>query len=156
MARRSRRRTRQKERRTWKKRDWLELFPKEMKMVRALAWLQPKMQKKVLLQSGQNLGRLREEKVFLALQDLKIKGEIRDFLWMGKLSHADLIEGVDFIFTYVNGGRYNICRFSVTGWRWVPKHLERHPEIPTFAVGLDESMDFIKQKILASKNNHFS
>ena len=146
MAKRLRRRIQHErlgERRPEKRSDWVKLFPRETKMARVLARLQSKMQEKVLWQEGQVIGRLREEKVVRALQNLKNKGEIRDFLWMGKLSYADLIEGVDFLFTYVDGG-YRICRFSVTGWKWVAKHLERHPEVPTFSVNLDENMKSVE------------
>jgi len=115
--------------------------------------LQTKVREKVLKQEGQAIGRLKEEKVAIALQRLREKGEIRDYLWMGKLSYADLIEGVDFLFTYVDG-RYRTCRFSITGRKWIVAHLRKHPEVPIFSVDLEERGQSIEQKILALKNNH--
>jgi hypothetical protein len=100
----------------------------------------------------QKIGLLREEKVNDALKNLKRKGKIRDYFWSGKLSYADLIEGVDFTFVFVDT-KYKICRISVTGWNWIEKHRKRHPEIPILPVGLRESRKSIERKILSLKNN---
>ena len=157
LARRLKRRTQQErlgERRPEKRNDWLKMFPREIKRAKVLARAQLKIQEKILEQSeAQLIGRLREEKVFKALQFLKERGEIRDYLWPGKLSYSDLIEGVDFIFIYVNGC-YKVCRFSVTGWRWIKQHKEKHPEIPVLSVNLEESRESIEQKILCLKNGN--
>ncbi len=80
------------------------------------------------------IGKLREDKVAKALQSLKEKGEIHDYLKSGKLSYLDLIEGVDFIFIYIDGC-YKVCRFSVTGWRWLEEHQKnilkfQHCQLP--------------------------
>jgi len=141
------------ERKRWKTNDWLKVFPRETKKAKTLAKVQPKIQEKMLKEpEAQNIiGRLREEKVSDALQNLKKKREIRDYLETGKLSYADLIEGVDFIFIYVDG-IYRICRFSVTGWKWLEEKQEKHPEIPILPITLEESMKSIEQKIIALKN----
>lgn len=136
----------------WKSNDWLKVFPRETKKAKTLAKVQPKIQEKMLKEPGaQIIGRLIEEKVSDALQNLKKKREIRDYLETGKLSYADLIEGVDFIFIYIDG-IYRICRFSVTGWKWLGEKQERYPEIPILPITLEESIESIEQKIIALKN----
>ena len=133
---------------------WLKLFPEEVRKSAFLYNVRPKIKEKILLgqPETQRIGRLREQKVNEALKNLKKKEEIRDYFWSGKLSYADLIEGVDFIFVYVDT-KYKICRFSVTGWNWVEKHRKKHPDIPILPVGLKESRESIERKILSLKNS---
>ena len=141
-----------------RKSHWLKLFPQEIQMVENFNKARPVIEAKTLKKPrAQEIGRLREEKVLEALQSLKKEGEIHDFLWPGKLSYTDLIEGVDFIFIYVDGC-YKVCRFSVTGRKWVKQHKKRHPEVPVFSVDLKESKKSIEYKIISLKNgnnNHF-
>jgi len=144
-----------RERKPWKRNDWLEIFPKEVEKAETLARVQPKIQKKILegSEKNQSIGKLREKKVSDALQSLKEKGKIRDYSGTGELSYADLVKGVDFIFVYVES-QYKICRFSVTGWKWVERHQKKHPEIPVLPIGLEESREFIEEKILFLKNGN--
>ncbi len=139
--------------------DWRRLFPKETRIEKILLKIRPKVEEKILGQSETEIiGRRREGKVFNALRELKKKGVIRDYLSPGKLSYSDLIEGVDCIFVYVDSC-YKVCRFSITGRRWIKQHQERHPEIPVFSVDLEESEESIEQKIIFLKNgdnDHFS
>jgi len=140
------------ERKLYKRSNWLRLFSREEKEAKILARVQARIQEKMLEEpESQAIGRLREKKVFDALQSLKEKGEIHDYLWSERLSYANLIEGVDFIFIYIDDC-YEVCRFSVTGWRWIDRHQKRHPEIPVFPVDLTESRESIEQKILILRN----
>jgi len=137
-----------------KRSHWLKLFPREIQRTENLNRVRPKIEKKILGQpQAQEIGELREKKVLDALEDLKEKREIQNYLSQGKLSYADL-GGVDFIFVYVNDGAYKVCRFSVTGERWIKKHQERHPEIPVIPVDLNESRESIEQRVLALRNFH--
>ena len=131
---------------------WLKLFPGEGKIVGLLDLVRQKIKARMAYQAeDQKIGAMREEKVMEALKELKQKGEIHDYLPSAKFSHLDLIEGIDFVLVYINGC-YKICRFSVTGEKWVKKHQQRHPEIPVLSIGLKESQKSIKRKILAFKN----
>jgi len=132
--------------------DWIKLFPHEVARSAVLIRVRPKIEKKIEGQiKTQPIGRIREKKVTTALEDLKQKGEIRDYLLSARDSYTNLIQGIDFIFIYVNG-IYRICRFSVTGPKWIESHLKRHPEIPVISVDLTEGGESIQSKILALKN----
>jgi hypothetical protein len=131
-----------------KKTHWLKLFPHEIKVSNIEDKVQKKIQPRLVSQEvTQRIGKIREQKVLNALQDLKNRREIRDFLPVAKLSYLDLIEGVDFVFIYIDGC-YKICKFSVTGGKWVEQHKQQHPEIPVLAIGLGESQESIEQKIM--------
>ncbi len=131
---------------------WSRLFPGEEEIFTLFVRIRQKIKARMVYQKkSQKIGVLREEKVKEALNDLKQKGEIHDFLPHGKLSYTDLIKGIDFIFVYIDGC-YKTCRFSVTGEDWIQKHLQRHPEIPVLAIGLSENQKSIEKKILALKN----
>ena len=133
--------------------DWIRLFPHEVERSAALARVRPKIEKKIEEQiKTQSIGWIREKKVAAALEDLKRGGEIRDYLLSARDSYTNLIQGIDFIFIYVNG-IYRTCRFSVTGPKWVESHLKRHPEIPVISVDLTERRESIQSKILALKND---
>ncbi|MBU4370111.1 hypothetical protein KKG58_05170 [Patescibacteria group bacterium] len=134
--------------RLFKIRDRLRLFSKEIRRDKILTNIRPKVEKRIKEQTNtQLIGQIREKKVIAALEDLKKKGKIHDYFQSGKLSYADLIEGIDFIFVYVKDV-YHVCYFSVTGSRWVDKHLEKHPEIPVLNIRLDENRESIEKKIL--------
>ena len=153
-AKRRTKRERLGERKIYRWEDWQRIFPGETANAAKLARVRPKIEEKILTQpEAQIIGRLREEKFIEALGHLKEKGEIRDYLSPGKLSYTDLIEGVDFIFVYVDRG-YKVCRCSVTGPEWIGKHQARHPEISIIPVGLNESRESIEEKILALKNSN--
>ncbi len=117
-------------------------------------WLeiQRKLRKEVLPKEKKTewIGQMREEMVRSVLEELKQKGEIHDFVGTGKLTFADLIKGVDFIFVYVEDV-YKTISFSVTGPKWLAKHRAAHPEIPTISVRLNESSISIENKILGLK-----
>ena len=127
---------------------WTDLFLVDEKKAEILNRVRINIKKKIVYQvNEQRIGRIREEKVRRALQALKDKKKIASFLSTAKFSFADLIEGIDFVFIYVNR-TYQIYRFSVTGYRWVKEHQERHPKIPVIAVRLKESRLSIERKIL--------
>jgi len=127
---------------------WTKLFSKNEKEAKDLNKVRSNIKRKAMFQTNaQRIGKIREEKVRRALQSLKDKKKIVSFLPTMKFSFEDLIEGIDFMFIYVNG-TYQTCRFSVTGHRWVKEHQERHPEIPVIAVRLKEGKWSIEKKIL--------
>jgi hypothetical protein len=95
----------------------------------------------------QIIGDFRERKVYLALESLKKKGLIRNFLKTKKLSYPDLMLGIDFYIVFIDN-EYHALPFSVTGPRWVDVHFEKHPEIPVIAVNLEDSRVAIEEKIL--------
>lgn len=140
-----------KERKIFKKDDWQKLFPEAVHQADILAKIRPKVERNIKVQQSEQLiGENRERKVVAALNDLKKKGEIRDYFKSEKLSYADLIQGIDFIFIYVDDV-YRVCSFSVTGKNWVGKHLEKHPEIPVVEVRLNETRESIQKKIMGLK-----
>ena len=157
LAKRLKRRTQRKrlgEKWPTKRSHWLKLFPREIQMVEDLNRVRLKIEGKTLKQSeSQIIGKLRERKVAIALKNLKEQGKIFGYLVPGKLSYYDLIEGVDFLFVYVDVA-YKICRFSVTGKKWIEIHQRKHPEIPVIPIDLDENIEFIEQKILFLKENN--
>lgn len=100
---------------------------------------------------AQIIGRIREKKVLDALVDLKQKKLIRDFLKTEKLGYTDLMLGIDFYVVFVGNNEYYSQPFSVTGSSWVGSHFNKHPEIPSIIVFLDETQDSIQRKILQLK-----
>lgn len=127
---------------------WSKLFKEDIKKAKTLNRVRTSIKRKIIYQiNEQRVGMIREEKVRRALQALKDKKKIMSFLSTAKFSFADLIEGIDFMFIYVNG-TYQTCRFSVTGYQWAKEHEERHPEVPVIAVKLQESRWSIERKIL--------
>ena len=133
-----------------KAKDWLRLFPQEIKRGRIMDKVRPKIERKIKEQRdtySQLIGKIREEKVIFALEHLKQQAKIRDYFQSGKWSYANLIEGIDFVFIYIEN-TYHVCFFSVTGPRWVKEHLERHPQIPVVSISLKESRRSIEKKIL--------
>ena len=132
--------------------DWLRLFPKEMRRDKILANIRPKVEKSIKEQAdAQLIGQIREKKVIAALEDLKKKGKIRDYLPSARDSYANLIQGIDFVLIYVND-IYKVCYFSVTGPKWIKSHLQKHPEIPVLSIDLTESKKSIQSKVLALNN----
>lgn len=132
--------------------DWLRLFPKEMRRDKILANIRPKVEKSIKEQAdAQLIGQIREKKVIAALEDLKKKGKIRDYLPSARDSYANLIQGIDFVLIYVND-TYKVCYFSVTGPKWIKSHLQKHPEIPVLSIDLTESKKSIQSKVLALNN----
>lgn len=130
----------------------MRLFPVDKAEILAKVRTKVKEEKK-FQENGQKIGDIIEEKVFNALQSLEEKkGEIKGFFQTEQLDYADLMEGVDFVFWYVDGRYEKLRDFSVTGKHWVQKHLQKHPEVPVLAIGLLESQKSIEQKILALKN----
>ena len=99
------------------------------------------------------IGRKRQEKTSLLLQELKEEGSIHDFLPTGDLSFQDIMEGIDFFIVYIDSTRYKICPLSVTGERWIGGHQDRHPEIPVIAINLSDTSAFVKNKIIEVINN---
>lgn len=137
-----------------KRTHWLKLFPGEEEIVGLWAKVKLKIKAKIENQKqeeAQRIGKIRGKKVMEALTELKLKREIHDFPPPAEHSYLDLIEGIDFEFVYIDSHCYRICRFSVTGEKWVQKHQERHPEVPVLAIGLSESQKSIEEKILALK-----
>jgi len=127
---------------------WTKLFSKNEKEAKNLNKVRSNIRRKAMFQTNaQRIGKIREEKVQHALQALKDKKKIVSYLRTAQFSFEDLIEGIDFIFIYVDG-TYQACRFSVTGYRWVREHQENHPEIPVIAVRLKEGKWSIEKKIL--------
>jgi len=127
----------------------IRLFPHDVDKAEILAKLSSKVKKEMKFQADtQKIGKIREEKVSNALQSLKEKGEIKSFFQTEKLDHADLMEGVDFVFRYIDGPYEKFCNFSVTGQKWVKQHEKDHPEIPVIDVYLKETKESIERKIL--------
>jgi len=126
--------------------DWRKFFPEFFNQGNLLERMKRRIQPGD--QGELQVGKIREEMVKQALEDMKDKNQIRGYIQTEKFGYLDLIEGIDFIITYVDD-KYYACHFSVTGPKWVEKHKEKHPEIPVISVRLDESQDSIKIKILA-------
>lgn len=134
--------------------DWLDLFPQEIQQSIILAEVRPRIEEKITKQAqSQLIGQLRKRKVAAALGNLKKKGEIRDYFQSGEMSYANLIEGVDFTFIYIEDV-YRVCYFSVTGLKWAKKHLIKHPQIPVLVIGLNEKRRSIEKKILSLKGGY--
>jgi len=157
LSKRLRRRTQQErlgESKKFTRRDWKRIFPEQIKKIEILNRARSRIESKISEESqSQILGSTREKIVVLALQSLKEKGEIAGYLSMNRLSYSDLIEGVDFLFVYIDGV-YETCRFSVTGKKWIKSHQKKHPEIPVISINLDnDNLELIEQKILALKKN---
>jgi hypothetical protein len=129
----------------WRKIFSLERIKKEKLLLKARGKIKKRMAKQ---RQDQKIGRLREERVEEILKRLKARGKIRDYLRVSQLSYADLIEGVDFIFIYIDN-YYKIGKISVTGPRWEKKHLERHPKIPVLSIKEKERDRNIEKKILS-------
>lgn len=144
-----------KKRRRLRRQDFQRWFPGETKREEILSKVRPKIQRKVRYTNNTQsrlIGRIRERKVSEALQALKNRGIIHDYLSPGPLSYDDLIEGVDFIFIYPADGVYKTCRFSVTGPKGAKKDQERHPEIPVISVEIDDDQYSIECKIMRLRN----
>ncbi len=66
----------------------------------------------------------------------------------GKLSFLDLIKGIDFLITCVEGSRHKFIVLQVTGPKWAAKDKERHPEVPVVSIDSKEKNEDIKKKIM--------
>ncbi len=98
------------------------------------------------------IGKKIETKTREALQCLKEKKTIPDFIWPGELSFTDVMRGIDFFIVHIKKGRYSFCPLSVTGKRWMKEHQRKHSEIPVIAVSLYESQESIQEKIMGVLN----
>ncbi len=99
------------------------------------------------------VGRRREQRTAVVLQEMKDEGLIRDFLPAGDLSFSDIEKGIDFFVVYIGSTKYRICPLSVTGEEWVQKHRDQHPEIPIIAINLSDTSASIKSKIMEVINS---
>jgi hypothetical protein len=127
---------------------WTELFPISEKKAEILKKVKVKILQKTIFQTKeQKIGEIREQKVQYALQALRDKKKIVSYLRTAKFSFSDLIDGVDFMFIYIDR-TYQTCRFSVTGRKWIKEHQKNHPNIPVIAIYLEETKKSIERKIL--------
>ncbi len=99
------------------------------------------------------IGRRREQRTAVVLQEMKNEGLIRDFLPTGDLSFQDIMEGIDFFIVYIGSTRYKICPLSVTGKRWLKEHKRRHPEIPVIDIAENDMAASVKNKIMEVINH---
>lgn len=84
------------------------------------------------------VGCFREETVKEVLQEMKERKEIIDFLPTGKLSWADVKEGVDFYVIIVGAGRRRVLPISVLNSKYIEAERQNHPR--NFFVGVNENM----------------
>ncbi|MBU2219856.1 hypothetical protein KJ784_00955 [Patescibacteria group bacterium] len=105
-------------------------------------------------QPSYEVGKRRQEKIILLLQELKEEGIIRDFLQTSDLSFQDIVKGIDFFIVYVDSTRYRICSLSVTGGRWLEEHKCRHPEIPVIGITENDTAVSVKSKIMEAINHN--
>jgi len=127
---------------------WMKLFPMHRQKAAMFNKAKLEIEKRMVFQEkSQEIGKKREQKVFCALQSLKRKKGIKDFIKTKKLGLADLIDGIDFMVIYIDK-KYKVLNFSVTGQKWVEEHQRKHPKILILVVFLEESIISIEKKIL--------
>lgn len=127
---------------------WRRLFLEDERQAKIFNKVRQKIEKRTIFQvKAQEIGKIREEKIFEVLQSLKDKRKIVSFLSMAKFSSHDLMDGIDFSIIYINK-IYKILDFSVTGKRWAEEHQKRHSEVPVLIVFLKESKRSLEKKIL--------
>ncbi len=97
------------------------------------------------------IGRRREQKTTVVLQEMKNGRLIQDFRPTGDLSFQNVVKGIDFFVVYIDT-RYRICPLSVTGERWIGGHRDRHPEIPVITINFSDTSASIKSKIMEAIN----
>jgi hypothetical protein len=127
---------------------WNQLFSIDKKEFGIFNVVRLKIEERAKLQiKEQEIGKIREEKVLSALESLKKKKEIKDFVRTKKFSKLDLMYGIDFEIIYIDK-KYNVFDLSVTGQKWIAEHEKSYPEISVLVVYLEESISSIEKKIL--------
>ncbi len=84
---------------------------------------------------AQTVGYVREDIVNDVLDYLCDEGMIVSYMRTGRLSWADIIDGIDF-YAVVIKERYLTVPLSVTGPHWALGHMAKHPEVPVVSVDL--------------------
>jgi hypothetical protein len=93
------------------------------------------------------LGARREHLTDLALQMMRGRGEIINFLKTPPAGKADLIWGIDFYIVVLWGGRRRIVTLSVTGPQGLICHQLKHPELSHLAIRGSETIEKIRRKL---------
>ncbi len=121
---------------------------KSARQIVAYVNIKKEIKNKIPIQGYSNfIGKEREKMVHLVLDEMKKEMEIIDFIETGKLSYADVMEGIDIYIVFINGSAYKTARLSVTGPRWMRKHAKKHPEVPVIAVDIKDPPEKIRRKI---------